>query len=378
VSPLLRHGPDPTVRSFLIDRLGPGGVEPRALIGLLDREPEASIRRALILALGEYDRDLLAPLDWERLALRLVKVYEDDPNPGVHAAVGWLLGQWGQQGKLQAIDRALATGKVEGPRRWYVNGQGQTMVIIPAPGEFWMGEGDGRHQRRIDRHFALAAREVTVAEFLRFRREHDYNQATAPTTDCPMSSGLSWYQAAAYCNWLSKEEGIPKEQWCYLPNEKGEYAGGMQAAEGYLQRLGYRLPLEAEWEYACRAGSVTPWSHGAAEDLVGKYGWFLTNSSNRAHPVGGLRPNDLGLFDLHGNAWEWCHDRYEDWGPTGPEVRIEGRGEAEDIKDSDARVMRGGSFLYNPWAGRSANRDYKNVPGYLGRNLGFRPARMIR
>src|SRR5262249_52804451 len=163
--------------------------------------------------------------------------------------------------KVEAIDRALATGKVEGPRRWYLDGQGQTMVIVP-PGDFWMGKGQERHRRRIDRTFALAAREGTVEEFLRFRKEHDYNKKAAPAPDCPVSSGVTWYDAAAYCNWLSKEEGIPKEQWCYRPNAKGEYAEGMKVVEGYLRRRGYRLPTEAEWEHACRVGSVTPWSHG--------------------------------------------------------------------------------------------------------------------
>jgi formylglycine-generating enzyme required for sulfatase activity len=151
----------------------------------------------------------------------------------------------------------------------------------------------------------------------------------------------------------------------------------MKVVEGYLRRRGYRLPTEAEWEHACRVGSVTPWSHGEAEDLLGKYAWFLPTSSGRAHPVGGLRPNDLGLFDMHGNAWEWCHDRYEDRGGAGAARKGDEGGE-EPINDQDLRVMRGGSFRYRPQDGSSGNRDYKNVPAYRGTNLGFRPARTFR
>src|SRR5262249_34071029 len=155
------------------------------------------------------------------------------------------------------------------------------------------GQEELRHWRRIGRSFAIASREVTVKQFLRFRKDHPVDRQGAPSPDCPINM-VSWYDAAAYCNWLSEQEGIPKEQWCYEPNEKGEYAQGMKLAASYLQRTGYRLPTEAEWEYACRAGATTRYYFGESDELLPRYARYGVNSQGRLWPVGSLKPNDFG------------------------------------------------------------------------------------
>src|SRR5207302_9914000 len=136
-------------------------------------------------------------------------------------------------------------------------------------------------QRRISRNFAIASKPVTVAQWQRFLKERP-EVPRSPSQDLKRYSpeangpiiGVSWYMAAAYCNWLSEKEGIAKEQWCYLVNEKGEYAEGMKPAPDYLKRTGYRLPTEAEWESACCAEATTSRYYGSSVELLPRYGWF--------------------------------------------------------------------------------------------------------
>jgi formylglycine-generating enzyme required for sulfatase activity len=147
-----------------------------------------------------------------------------------------------------------------------------------------------------------------------------------------------------------------------------------------LQRTGYRLPTGAEWELACRAGAQTCFSFGEQEELLGKYAWFAGSASpSKSQPVGRLRPNDLGLFDMHGNAWERCQDRLRALGGEGgkDDRALEYEDEVLIVTDSDPRVIRGGSFCDR--AGLLHSGCYRdNVPTNRSYAVGFRLARTSR
>jgi hypothetical protein len=269
VWPLLRHSADPRLRSFLVNWLNPLGADPQVIAAELaqrdspatrpvrrgspdpaesdDRRspqastpkmeailfhPETSTRRALILALGTYGADSLSLGQREPLIARLLDLYEHDPDAGIHGAAEWTLRQWGQQAKVDAEEAKLrGQEKDPGQRRWYVNGQGQTFVLIDGPVEFRMGSpptepnrdsDETPHRQIISRRFAIATKEVTVEQYQRFVRENrQFGLADrqndldhySPDPNGPMTD-VSWFGAAAYCNWLSQQEGLPRDQWC--------------------------------------------------------------------------------------------------------------------------------------------------------------------
>jgi hypothetical protein len=180
----------------------------------------------LILALGTYEAESLSSGQRDALVARLLGLYEHDPGAGIHGASAWTSRQWKQQRKLEAITTGRK-GKDRGDRRWFVNTQRQTLILIEGPVEFRMG--------------------APPSEPVRFDNE-------------------ALHQPRA------------------------------------LHLSGYRLPTEAEWEYAARAGALTSRHYGVSQRLLGQYAWYLANSNEKAWPVASLMPNDLGLFDILGKS----------------------------------------------------------------------------
>ncbi|MCP4599526.1 MAG: formylglycine-generating enzyme family protein [Proteobacteria bacterium] len=222
------------------------------------------------------------------------------------------------------------------------------LVLIPG-GEFYIGSPKGekgrkntegpRHKVRIN-DFYLGCYPVTNEEYDRFLEANpevskpeywgnfQYNQSRQPVV------GVSWDEAKQYCEWT-----------------------------------GLRLPSEAEWEFACRAGTATRFYNGNDDSDVDRVAWHDKNSGARLHPVGKKEPNSLGLYDMHGNVWEWVED---DWHKNYKGAPVDGSPWI-DRQRGNARVLRGGSFGDISGNTRCAFR-YWSDPYYWNCYLGFRPA----
>jgi formylglycine-generating enzyme required for sulfatase activity len=179
---------------------------------------------------------------------------------------------------------------------------------------------------------------------------------------------------------------VTQAQWqARMGNNPSNFQGNTQrpvetvswnTIQGFLSATGLRLPTEAEWEYACRAGTTTPFHSGPGfpngttdDNLVGQIAWFNCNDGCNTKPVGGKAANALGLHDMLGNVWEWCNDWYSDYTPA-PEMNPTGPGVGSN------RVFRGGSWNGNffPYYVRSSIRGYY-PPDLAGNVVGFRVSR---
>ncbi len=198
------------------------------------------------------------------------------------------------------------------------------------------------------------------------------------------SQQVTWYDATAYCNWLSDKEGIPQDQWCYEPNQNGKFAAGMKPRNDCLKLIGYRLPTSSEWEFACRAGAHASRYYGNSDELLSHYACYRGNAGltmlKDVDRVGMRKPNDFGLFDMLGNVQERCHNRQLSGDQLIPDLRSYPVGnelpDFEPVIDNQVRFVRGGHF--ESLAGKLGASNYFSAQANL-RNIetGFRIVRTL-
>lgn len=271
------------------------------------------------------------------------------------------------RGACRALPRCGA-GEVAADGRCVAVSAPDAWVAI-APGSFLMGSPpheanrfDDERQVRVSltRWYLLRRTEVTQGDF---EAALGYNPSRFHECgpSCPVER-VSWNEAAAYCDALSEAEGLEP---CYRCRGRG--AGvTCQPVRGAPQACsGYRLPTEAEWEHAARAGAEAP-RYG---EPLAAIAWYRGNSLERTWPVGRLLPNRWGLVDMLGNVDEWCHDWY---GPYPTEDATDPAGPREGT----VRVLRGGSWIINEWRVRAAYR-YRGAQTMRVGYVGFRPARTV-
>jgi len=253
---------------------------------------------------------------------------------------------------------------------------GTKLRRIPG-GRFYMGSHDSdvylrnnehpQHRVIIPSNFFIGVYPVTQKQFQELMQ---FNPSLASENeDCP-ADGVTWFSAVEFCNKMSEAESL--QPYYSLKAVRRRANGSIEYANvSVLDGDGFRLPTEAEWEYACRAGSITPWCFGDQVLDVGEYAWYYDNSSMESHPVGQRKPNAWGLFDMHGNVMEWCYDWYnelhyqqcaeEEESPTGP-------------AEGTAKVLRGGAWQFGAEATRSAYRN-NSAPDAVAGVIGFRICR---
>jgi formylglycine-generating enzyme required for sulfatase activity len=196
------------------------------------------------------------------------------------------------------------------------NGASMKLVLI-RPGKFMMG-GKEQHEVTLTKPYYLGVTLVTQAQYEAVMGQ---NPSRFKGPMHPVET-IGWDDAADFCRKLSAKT-----------------------------RQTVRLPTEAEWEYACRAGTKTAFSFGDSDADLDDYGWYAGNSSGTTHPVAQKKPNPWGLYDMHGNVWEWCADWHDDY-PKQAVTDPQGPGSAP------YRIVRGGGYNYGPVNCRSANRGY--------------------
>ncbi len=226
----------------------------------------------------------------------------------------------------------------------------EEMVLVPT-GKFIMGD-----ETQVD----ATPHEVSVSSFYmdknlvtqeQYQKVMGENPSRWKGAKNPVEQ-MRWSDAARYCNARSKAEGLEP---CY----------NLQTWECNFQANGYRLPTEAEWEYACRAGTTTAYSFGNDPSKLGDYAWFDKNSGGKPQPVGRKPSNAWGLYDMHGNVWEWCNDFYQvDYYQQSPKEDPRGP------KTGETKVVRGGAWKFSAETCRSGYR-YNENPGYADVCFGY-------
>ncbi|MCA9213053.1 MAG: SUMF1/EgtB/PvdO family nonheme iron enzyme [Planctomycetales bacterium] len=366
-------GDDPLERNFFISFLREIPVNASELIASIKHEKNPVRLLGLVLAVADSKGHLSD--DDRKVAIELTKrILLNHKDSGVHGACAYLLNTWQVDGWKDDV-AALATSDppIEAGS-WFVNSQGQTFSVISA-GTFEQGSSpddpyylhpaEALHPVTMNRTFAISTTPVTFEQFDRCRSiknspiEHDRNDAEGGP-----ACKISWFDAAAYCNWLTLQDGMTEDDLCYEPNIKGEYGPEMKFAEKHRLKRGYRLPTQSEWEFACRAGAppIRNRYYGTSDELLGEYAWCETY--DKPQPVGMLKPNAIGLFDMLGNVHEWT-------------ATHRGKRGGRHILNLDPMVMRGGSFQTDKKYVRDACMYFEDARTH-GFSCGFRIVRTLK
>jgi formylglycine-generating enzyme required for sulfatase activity len=233
----------------------------------------------------------------------------------------------------------------------------------------WSGERDGKpiHQVTISKAFYMSDHEVTQKEWVEVMGS---NPCHSKGDDLPVEK-VSWYDAIEYCNKRSVKEGLTPaytiDKTRKDEDNKNDYDDVKWVVTWNKSANGYRLPTEAEWEFAARGGVQSKDWEYAGGTSAGTVAWFGDNSGSKTHPVKTKKANEAGLYDMSGNVWEWCWDWREGY-------KGDSQTDPTGVSSGPGRVVRGGSWYDDAAYVRSACRGYDS-PSRRSYALGFRLVR---
>jgi formylglycine-generating enzyme required for sulfatase activity len=230
------------------------------------------------------------------------------------------------------------------------------------------GDSDEKpiHSVKLTYDFWLGKYEITFDEYDRYCEETGTSKASDKwgRGKQPVIY-VTWWGAIEYCNWLSKKEGLTA---AYDSNGNMLDKSGNRTSD-ITKVEGYRLPSEAEWEYAAKGGNKSNGYTYSGSNDIGEVGWYTNNSGSKTHEVGEKKANELGLYDMSGNVWEWCQDWY-DHGYYGKSKS----NDPVNLDDASYRVFRGDGWSSDASNCRVSNRN-GGGPSVSGNVIGFRVAR---
>lgn len=368
--------PDPIQRTVFIDTLSDWHEDMVALARVANRIDDGPLRTGLCLGVGRIPSEELTIEEKQIWQAILSDWYQNQPDAGTHSAAGWALRNW--QASFPQLE--TAKGTTAKTIDWCVNSIDLTMLKVPA-GTFVRSDfrpqtfaSDGTSHEEIveqrvtlTRSFLLSDRLISRSQFQQFIDDPHCPEEEKPSSWVGAHVGfsvsgehpiqeVSWYDAVMFCNWLSRRESFSP---CYQRN--GSRWSLLADADGY------RLPTEAEWEYACRAGSATRYTFGDDASFLHDYAVFHSNTTEIS---GSKLPNGWGFFDVHGNLDEWCHDGYA---PFGSEAALSDPVGPDQVPK---RVLRGSGAFTTTYLGHLTSSARKSDPPNARYPItGFRVAR---
>ena len=422
---------DLSVRTILVGSAADVPIDPVWIYQQLQQwrdrtQPADSMQLAALLQIwGSYSPGTIENRLGSTKPLELLlEIFSGHPSCEVHSTADWLLRSWGQQAELESARLGLQQTGLQAGFQWHEDECGLCFRIFEAVEEFEMGRrgatGNGRdvpffHRRKIPRRFGIATTEVTFADFLAIeqaridslqQRLAELNRGDSSGTETEReeqrislekqigylgrlrksrkavasyrpAERIAWDEAAMYCEWLNRTwSRQPTYQTRYRPR-RGQPQ--ILAGDALLQQTGFRLPTSGEWEFAVRCRTNTRYFFGQDDRWLRKYAWTIENSRNHAHPVAMLLPSPAGLFDVHGNVAEWCHDSSIDYIASGVDwesvVWEDGRYVAtEGNQFPDLREFRDLAFAYPAQDLSVFGRSFRQQ-SLAAEGLGFRLAR---